>query len=57
MIKHLGAHNSGVGTPQPEWVSEGRSFLPKRIGVVLEESHRIGMVAVVDKPSQFEGPL
>lgn len=57
MIKHPGACNSGVGTPKPEWASEGRSFIPKRIGVVLEESHRVGMVDIVDKPSQFEGPL
>lgn len=57
MIKHLGACNSGVCTPKPEWASEGRSFTPKRIAVVLEKSHRIGMVAIVGKPSQFEGPL
>ena len=57
MIKHPGARNSGVSTPKPELASEGRSFIPKRIGVVLEESHRVGMVDIVDKPSQFEGPL
>lgn len=59
MKKHPGVSNSEleVGTPKTEWATEGRSLALKRIAMVLEESHRIGAVAIVENPSQANEAL
>lgn len=56
-MKHLGANNSEEKLVSLKLGKEGSSFAPERIAVILEENCRIGAMAIVDKPSQPEGPL